>query len=170
MVLFFFMMVFMDTTATIPTGAMAERWAWKNFVLYGLWIACLIVSTPTGFGAADFLLRAASIGVSAMARSISPDPASFTRWAELSRSRARWYSGRALANTIRRVARAQFPCHNVPMVVARNFHPRFRLVRLQSRFDFGGHRFAHQSMSSSIRCSPVSWARSVLMSRWRSRE
>ena len=31
MVLFFFMMVFMDTTATIPTGAMAERWAWKNF-------------------------------------------------------------------------------------------------------------------------------------------
>jgi Amt family ammonium transporter len=37
--LFFFMMVFMDTTATIPTGAMAERWAWKNFVIYGLWVA-----------------------------------------------------------------------------------------------------------------------------------
>ncbi len=37
--LFFFMMVFMDTTATIPTGAMAERWAWKNFCLYGLWVA-----------------------------------------------------------------------------------------------------------------------------------
>src|SRR5882724_3025263 len=39
MVLFFFMMVFMDTTATIPTGALAERWAWKNFVLYGFWVA-----------------------------------------------------------------------------------------------------------------------------------
>jgi Amt family ammonium transporter len=39
MVLFFFMMVFMDTTATIPTGAMAERWAWKSFVIYGLWVA-----------------------------------------------------------------------------------------------------------------------------------
>ncbi|MFO0426056.1 MAG: ammonium transporter [Planctomyces sp.] len=37
--LFFFMMVFMDTTATIPTGAMAERWSWKNFCLFGLWIA-----------------------------------------------------------------------------------------------------------------------------------
>src|SRR4029453_17773158 len=36
---FFFMMVFMDTTATIPTGAMAERWAWKNFCLFGLWVA-----------------------------------------------------------------------------------------------------------------------------------
>ena len=39
MALFFFMMVFMDTTATIPTGAMAERWSWKIFCLYGLWIA-----------------------------------------------------------------------------------------------------------------------------------
>ena len=39
MVLFFFMMVFMDTTATIPTGAMAERWSWKNFCLFGLWVA-----------------------------------------------------------------------------------------------------------------------------------
>jgi Amt family ammonium transporter len=37
--LFFFMMVFMDTTATIPTGTMCERWAWKNFILYGLWVA-----------------------------------------------------------------------------------------------------------------------------------
>ena len=37
--LFFFMMVFMDTTATIPTGAMAERWSWKNFCIYGLWVA-----------------------------------------------------------------------------------------------------------------------------------
>ena len=37
--LFFFMMVFMDTSATIATGAMAERWAWKNYCLYGLWVA-----------------------------------------------------------------------------------------------------------------------------------
>ncbi len=53
MVLFFFMMVFMDTTATIPTGAMAERWAWKNFVLYGLWIAlpyCLYANWVWGGG------------------------------------------------------------------------------------------------------------------------
>ena len=53
MVLFFFMMVFMDTTATIPTGAMAERWAWKNFLLYGLWIAlpyCLFANWVWGGG------------------------------------------------------------------------------------------------------------------------
>ena len=32
--LFLFQMVFMDTTATIPTGAMAERWKWS--VVHGL--------------------------------------------------------------------------------------------------------------------------------------
>jgi ammonium transporter, Amt family len=53
LVLFFFMMVFMDTTATIPTGAMAERWSWKNFVLYGFWIAlpyCLYANWVWGGG------------------------------------------------------------------------------------------------------------------------
>jgi Amt family ammonium transporter len=37
--LFLFQMVFMDTTATIPTGAMAERWTFKSFVIYGFFIA-----------------------------------------------------------------------------------------------------------------------------------
>ncbi len=39
--LFLFQMVFMDTTATIPTGAMAERWNFKHFVVYGLWVGML---------------------------------------------------------------------------------------------------------------------------------
>jgi Amt family ammonium transporter len=34
--LFFFQMVFMDTTATIPTGAAAERWKFSAFMLYGI--------------------------------------------------------------------------------------------------------------------------------------
>ena len=38
MVLFLFQMVFMDTTATIPTGSMAERWNFKNFIVYGFWV------------------------------------------------------------------------------------------------------------------------------------
>src|SRR5260370_12706716 len=36
--LFLFQMVFMDTPATIPTGAMAERWNFKNFIIYGFWV------------------------------------------------------------------------------------------------------------------------------------
>jgi len=67
LVLFFFMMVFMDTTATIPTGAMAERWSWKNFVLYGFWVALLIACTRTGSGVVAGWLRAASTGVLATA-------------------------------------------------------------------------------------------------------
>ncbi len=53
MALFFFMMVFMDTTATIPTGAMAERWNWSNFCLYGCWVAlpyCLYANWVWGGG------------------------------------------------------------------------------------------------------------------------
>jgi Amt family ammonium transporter len=53
MALFFFMMVFMDTTATIPTGAMAERWSWKNFCLFGLWVAlpyCIFANWVWGGG------------------------------------------------------------------------------------------------------------------------
>ena len=35
---FFFMMALIDKAALIPVGAMAERWRWKNFCLYGLWV------------------------------------------------------------------------------------------------------------------------------------
>ena len=37
--LFHLMIGFMITAAIIPIGAMAERWRWKSFLLYGLWIA-----------------------------------------------------------------------------------------------------------------------------------
>ena len=40
--LFLFQMVFMDTAATIPTGAMAERWKFLAFCVYGLFISMLI--------------------------------------------------------------------------------------------------------------------------------
>ncbi len=40
--LFLFQMVFMDTTATIPTGSMAERWTLKSFVIYGFFISMFV--------------------------------------------------------------------------------------------------------------------------------
>ena len=39
---FLFMMVFMDTTATIPTGALAERWKFKSFFIFSLFIGGFI--------------------------------------------------------------------------------------------------------------------------------
>ena len=40
--LFLFQMVFMDTTATIPTGAMAERWHFKSFIVFGFFISMFV--------------------------------------------------------------------------------------------------------------------------------
>ncbi|EPR36315.1 ammonium transporter [Desulfovibrio sp. X2] len=40
--IFLFQMVFMDTTATIPTGSMAERWTFKSFVVYGFFISMFV--------------------------------------------------------------------------------------------------------------------------------
>jgi len=69
---FLYMVAFMDTTATIPTGAMAERWKWKAFVGWGLfcgalyypifgawtwgggWLSQLGNSMGLGFGYVDF--------------------------------------------------------------------------------------------------------------------
>jgi ammonium transporter, Amt family len=69
---FLYMVAFMDTTATIPTGAMAERWKWKAFIGWGIfvgaifyplfgawtwgggWLAKLGNSLHLGFGYVDF--------------------------------------------------------------------------------------------------------------------
>ena len=69
---FLYMVAFMDTTATIPTGAMAERWKWKAFVGWGLfcgalyyplfggwtwgggWLSQLGNNVDLGFGYVDF--------------------------------------------------------------------------------------------------------------------
>jgi Amt family ammonium transporter len=39
---FLFQMVFMDTTATIPTGAAAERWKFSSFVIFSLILSAVI--------------------------------------------------------------------------------------------------------------------------------
>ncbi len=40
--LFLFQVVFMDTAATIPTGAMADRWKIKAFIIYGFFISMFV--------------------------------------------------------------------------------------------------------------------------------
>ena len=40
--LFLFQMVFMDTTATILTGTMAERWQWRGFVIWSILVGGFI--------------------------------------------------------------------------------------------------------------------------------
>jgi len=72
MAFFLYMVAFMDTTATIPTGSMAERWKWGSFVIWGLfcgaiyyplfgawtwgggWLSQLGNNIGLGFGYVDF--------------------------------------------------------------------------------------------------------------------
>ncbi len=69
---FLYMVAFMDTVATIPTGSMAERWKWNSFVVWGVfcgslyyplfgawtwgggWLANLGKTANLGFGYVDF--------------------------------------------------------------------------------------------------------------------
>jgi ammonium transporter, Amt family len=71
-VMFLFMMAFMDTTATIVTGACAERWSYKSFFIYSIiiggflypmfgcwvwgggWLAQLGYRLGIGHGAVDY--------------------------------------------------------------------------------------------------------------------
>ena len=118
--LFFFMMVFMDTTATIPTGTLAERWSWNNFVIYGLWVAlpyCFYANWVwgggwlaqagknwgLGHGAVDFAgsgVVHAMGGVLALAGGIIMGP-----------RLGKYVNGKPQA----------MPGHNIPMVVAGTF-------------------------------------------------
>ena len=38
---FLYMVAFMDTVATIPTGSMAERWKWKSFTIWGVFCGAI---------------------------------------------------------------------------------------------------------------------------------
>jgi Amt family ammonium transporter len=113
---FLYMVAFMDTTATIPTGSMAERWKWKSFAQWGLfcgaiyyplfaawtwgggWLAKTWSSIHAGAGYVDFagsgVVHAVG-GVAALAGSIVLGP------------RIGKYNADKTANTI--------PGHNLPM-------------------------------------------------------
>lgn len=120
--LFLFQMVFMDTTATIPTGSMAERWKFKSFVVFGFfismfvypifgnwvwgggWLAQLGVNFGLGHGHVDF--AGSSVvhlvgGVAALAGAIVIGP------------RIGKYGKDGTVNTI--------PGHNIPMALLGTF-------------------------------------------------
>ncbi|MFI5156945.1 MAG: ammonium transporter, partial [Chitinophagales bacterium] len=120
--LFLFQMVFMDTTATIPTGSMAERWKFKAFMVYGFfismfvypiygnwvwgggWLAQLGVNFHLGHGHVDFAGSTVVHmvgGVAALAGAIVIGP------------RLGKYGKDGKVNTI--------PAHNIPMALLGTF-------------------------------------------------
>ncbi len=137
--MFLFQMVFMDTTATIPTGSMAERWTFKSFMVYGIvvgaviyplyanwvwgggWLSKLGSNFGLGHGHVDF--AGSSVvhmtgGVLAFvgAKMLGPRLGKFNK------------DGTPNA----------MPGHHIPMAVVGLLHPRVRLVRVQRRLHPGG--------------------------------
>jgi Amt family ammonium transporter len=120
--LFLIQMVFMDTTATKPTRSMAERWSFKSFLIFGLfismfvypifgnwvwgggWLSQLGVNFGLGHGHVDF--AGSSVvhmvgGVAALAGAIVIGP------------RIGKYGPNGKVNTI--------PGHNIPMAILGTF-------------------------------------------------
>jgi len=119
---FLYMVAFMDTVATIPTGSMAERWKWKSFAIWGLfcgaiyypifgawtwgggWLSQLGNSMKLGFGYVDFagsgVVHAVG-GVAALAGAIVIGP------------RIGKFNKDGSANTI--------PGHHIPMAMLGTF-------------------------------------------------
>ena len=120
--LFLFQMVFMDTTCTIPTGAMAERWKFTPFMIYaffismfvyplfgnwvwgGGWLATLGANFGIGHGHVDF--AGSSVvhlvgGVAALAGALVLGP------------RTGKYNKDGTSNAI--------PGHNIPMAIIGTF-------------------------------------------------
>ena len=123
--LFLFQMVFMDTAATIPTGAMAERWKFSAFVVFGFfmsmfiyplygnwvwgggWLAELGRNFGLGHGHVDFAGSSVVHMVGGVARA---------RRRHRSRAAHRQVQqGRHPPNPI--------PGHNIPMADPRHLHP-----------------------------------------------
>jgi Amt family ammonium transporter len=120
--LFLFQMVFMDTTATIPTGALAERWKYSSFMIYGLlvgsvmypiygnwvwgggWLAQLGSNFGLGHGHVDF----AGSSVVHMTGGVI---ALFSSW--MVGARIGKYNKDGSANPI--------PAHNIPMAIIGTF-------------------------------------------------
>ena len=120
--LFLFQMVFMDTTATIPTGSMAERWKFTSFIFFaffismfvypiygnwvwgGGWLADLGVNFSLGHGHVDF--AGSSVvhlvgGVAALAGAIVIGPR-IGKYTKAGKSQA-------------------IPGHNIPMAIVGTF-------------------------------------------------
>ncbi len=61
---FLFQLVFMDTAATIPTGSMAERFRWKPFIVYGVFISAILYPLFANWAwGGGFLSQLGSLGL-----------------------------------------------------------------------------------------------------------
>ena len=121
--LFLFQMVFMDTAATIPTGAMAERWKFSAFVVFAFFMSMFVYPLYANWvwGGGWLAALGCQLRPRATAMSTSPDPRSCTWWAVSRRSRARSSSGRGSGSINKDGSANPIPGHSIPMAIVGTF-------------------------------------------------
>ena len=121
--MFLFAMVFMDTAATIPTGAMAERWKFSAFVVYGLFMSMFLYPLYGNWVWGGGWL-------SQLGRELRPRPRPRRLRRLVGRAhdgrrgragRRRSCSARASASSAATARSAPIPGHNMPMAIVGTF-------------------------------------------------
>ena len=139
--IFLYMVAFMDTVATIPTGAMAERWKWKAFVGWGLFCGAiyypLFGAWTWGGGWLAKLGESANLG-RRLRRLRRFRRGARRRWCGRPGRGDRPRAPHRQVRQGRHTTGAARPPH--PDGHARHVHPAVRLVRLQRGLDVRGHR------------------------------
>ena len=131
------MVAFMDTTATIPTGAMAERWKWKAFVGWGLFCGALYypIFGAWTWGGGWLAKLGNSAASSASATSTSPAPAWCTPMGGVAGLAGALVLGARIGKYGPDGKPRTLAAHNIPMAMLGHVHPAVRLVRVQRRVD-----------------------------------
>ena len=130
--MFLFAVVFMDTAATIPTGAMAERWKFSAFFIYGFSCRCFSTRcTAIGSGAADGSRSSASIWASVTAIVDFAGSSVVHMRGGITALAGAYMLGPRIGKFRRDGAIGLLPGHNMPMAVSRNLDSCVRMVRLQ---------------------------------------
>ncbi len=166
--LFLFQMVFMDTTATIPTGAMAERWRFAPFLLYGFfismfvyplfgnwvwgggWLASLGANFGLGHGHVDF--AGSSVvhlvgGVAALAGALVLGP------------RLGKYSANGSSHAI--------PGHNIPMAIVGTFVLAFGWFGFNAGSSLAGNDLRIAVVATNTMLASASGAFVAMLYMWR---
>ena len=154
-------MVFMDTAATIPTGAMAERWKFSAFVIYGFFMSHDHLPGLRQLGLGRRLARRSSASTSAWATAHVDFAGSSV--VHMIGGVTALAGGLVLGPRIGKYNKDgtpnAIPGHNIPMVIARHLHPGLRLVRLQPRLAPWPAPTCASASSPPTPCSPAPPAR-----------